>query len=191
MRPSFAPDLLALGSENAAHRIAVVWDEGSMQKEGVYIPRRDTDSVLTSTLGGMLFPGNYHRANFSVDDNGGRIEMKVLSTDGEISIDVAGTAAEEMPAGSVFSTLADASIFFEAGSCGYSEAADGGRLEGMELRVREWSVRPFAVDRLGSSYFANRSIFPEGAIDFDHALIMSDVEHEWLGLENMETDLWE
>ena len=44
IRPKFVPDLVGINSENAAHRIAVEWDENGDVKEGVFIPRRDTDS---------------------------------------------------------------------------------------------------------------------------------------------------
>jgi hypothetical protein len=47
IRPAGLPGLLGLSSENAAHRIAVEWtDAAGIQREGVYIPRRDTGSFL-------------------------------------------------------------------------------------------------------------------------------------------------
>src|SRR5438045_2881531 len=42
MRPHPMPSFLGIGSENAAHRIAVEWEENGERREGVYIPRRDT-----------------------------------------------------------------------------------------------------------------------------------------------------
>src|SRR5215217_4728686 len=62
VRPRGLPAALGLASENAAHRIAVEWDEGGAVRHGVYIPRRDTSSRLTTALGGRLFPGVHHRA---------------------------------------------------------------------------------------------------------------------------------
>jgi len=44
LRPRFSPAILGLGSENAAHRFAVEWDQDGKQCEGVFIPRRDTNS---------------------------------------------------------------------------------------------------------------------------------------------------
>ena len=47
------PAFTGISSENAAHRIAVTWeDEGGKTQEGVYIPRRDTDSMLNQLAGG-------------------------------------------------------------------------------------------------------------------------------------------
>ena len=44
LRPRFLPPSFGMHSENAAHRIAVCWeDEGDEECEGVYVPRRDTD----------------------------------------------------------------------------------------------------------------------------------------------------
>src|SRR5438309_5422257 len=44
LRPSGVPGVLGMRTENAAHRIAVEWDDHSGRRQGVYIPRRDTDS---------------------------------------------------------------------------------------------------------------------------------------------------
>src|SRR5438128_2289152 len=55
VRPKGFPGLIGIASENAAHRIAVEWDEGNEQKEGVYIPRRDTSSFFNHLAGGRIF----------------------------------------------------------------------------------------------------------------------------------------
>ena len=56
IRPRFLPAFLGISSENAAHRIAVEWDQDGEKKEGVFIPRRDTSSWLNTLAGGRLFP---------------------------------------------------------------------------------------------------------------------------------------
>jgi hypothetical protein len=35
------------------------------------------------------------------------------------------------------------------------------------------------VRRVYSSYFSDAERFPQGSIEFDHALIMRNVAHEW------------
>ncbi|WP_406291790.1 DUF2071 domain-containing protein [Embleya sp. NBC_00896] len=50
LRPDSAPFGLGLRTENAAHRIAVRWDTSDGPRSGVYIPRRDSDSVLTASF---------------------------------------------------------------------------------------------------------------------------------------------
>ena len=62
--PSWVPGWAGMRTENAAHRIAVEWDGTGGRLSGVYIPRRDTDSVATVLAGGRLFPGEHHRASF-------------------------------------------------------------------------------------------------------------------------------
>src|SRR4051812_28065039 len=52
VRPKFWPAAIGVQSENAAHRIAVEWDDNGVLREGVFIPRRDTNSRFNSLLGG-------------------------------------------------------------------------------------------------------------------------------------------
>src|SRR5688500_15375164 len=52
IRPAFVPFAAGIGSENAAHRFAVVWERHGEQQEGVFIPRRDSSSRLNTILGG-------------------------------------------------------------------------------------------------------------------------------------------
>src|SRR3954469_16093375 len=56
IRPKHVPAAFGIHSENAAHRIAVTWEEGGVTREGVYIPRRDTSSLINRLAGGRLFP---------------------------------------------------------------------------------------------------------------------------------------
>ncbi len=57
IRPKGMPFFLGISSENAAHRIAVEWeDEAGAMKEGVFIPRRDTGSRLNALAGGPSLP---------------------------------------------------------------------------------------------------------------------------------------
>src|SRR6266566_4954311 len=50
LRPGGVPGVLGLRTENAAHRIAVEWDDETGRRQGVYIPRRDTNSGLVRGL---------------------------------------------------------------------------------------------------------------------------------------------
>src|SRR5271168_187944 len=65
IRPAGLPALVGMSSENAAHRIAVEWTgEAGKSCEGVFIPRRDTGSVVNQLAGGRIFPGEHHAATF-------------------------------------------------------------------------------------------------------------------------------
>lgn len=179
IRPKRVPRMLGLSSENAAHRIAVVWNDAQGSHEGVYIPRRDTGSLMNHLAGGRLFPGEHHRASFRVDDVDNRIALEMTSADRRVRVDVAGRAATTLPSSSIFGSVEKASAFFEPGSVGYSATASGQRLDGVVLKTHSWSVAPLAMDRVFSSYFADESMFPTGSITFDCALIMRNIAHEW------------
>jgi len=59
VRPRFLPPLCGFSSENAAHRIAVEWDADGQLCRGVFIPRRDTSSLLSAFTGGRIPPPAY------------------------------------------------------------------------------------------------------------------------------------
>jgi len=185
IRPHRFPRLLGLSSENAAHRIAVLWEDETGLHEGVYIPRRDTGSLVNHLTGGRLFPGEHQRAAFHVVEYEERISLHMRSADGRVEIDLAGHSASGLPEDSTFRDLDDASAFFEAGGVGYSVTAAGRRLDGVALKTDSWEIAPLAMDRVHSSYFADREMFPAGSIRFDCALIMRNISHEWESVGNM------
>ena len=179
IRPRSMPEIVGLNSENAAHRVAVTWDEDGQAREGVFISRRDTGSQIAHLAGGRLFPGEHHHASFSVTDDESGISLLMKSDDAAVTLEIAGGVADELPAASVFASLAEASAFFKGGSLGYSVTSDPARLDGLKLETREWRVEPLQVKRIYSSYFSDEIKFPNGTIEFDHALIMRNIEHEW------------
>jgi len=180
IRPARLPAFLGVSSENAAHRIAVQWDEPSgVEREGVYIPRRDTGSWLNHITGGRIFPGEHHLAGFTVTDDGANIAMSIRARDGGMAVQLRARESDALPASSCFKSLAESSAFFEGGSVGYSVTRDCCRFDGLRLRTEGWKVRPLAVEHVESSFFANEAAFPAGSVVFDHALIMRDLPHEW------------
>jgi len=185
VRPRLMPRVLGLSSENAAHRVAVRWLSQEGEKEGVFIPRRDTGSVMNHIVGGRLFPGEHHRARFDVQEDSERISISMRSDDGEVSVEVQGRIQDSLPNSSCFSSVAEASAFFEPGAVGYSVTSDKGRLDGMELRTQGWSVQPLQVEQVRSSYFTDVTKFPKGSVEFDCALIMRNLAHEWHSCEDL------
>lgn len=182
IRPAGLPAFLGIASENAAHRFAVTWvDEQGAEKEGVYIPRRDTGSLLNHLAGGRIFPGEHHRAQFTVEDDGERIDFAMRSEDGSVQVRLRGSESEGWPASSRFASLEDSSRFFERGSLGYSVTRDPCRLDGLTLHALRWEVRALDVAEVESSYFSDATLFPPGTVEFDHALVMRDIPHEWHG----------
>ncbi|MCE9606989.1 MAG: DUF2071 domain-containing protein [Planctomycetia bacterium] len=185
IRPSWLPSWLGIGSENAAHRAAVVWQAGNERREGVYVQRRDTNSRLNTLLGGRLFPGFHHHARFDVEETTERYSLKMTSDDGVTNLAVRGHIAPALPSGSVFTSLDEASRFFAAGSLGYSPTPDGKTFQGLELRCDGWHVEPLAVEEVRSSVFDDPTIFQPGSITFDHALLMRNIQHAWHEQEDL------
>lgn len=189
VRPRLMPSFLGLSSENAAHRIAVRWrDDDGSEREGVFIPRRDTDSAVNHLGGGRVFPGEHHHARFTVEERGDRIDLAMWSDDGIVSVHVRGRTATVLPGSSSFGSLAAASAFFEGASFGYSVTRDAGRLDGLELRTHDWRIEPLDVSEVHSSWFGDTSRFPPGSVEFDCALAMRNVDHEWRSADDLYVD---
>jgi hypothetical protein len=203
LRPLGLPAWLGVGSENAAHRIAVEWDADGRTHSGVYVPRRDTSSRLNTLAGGRLFEGYQHHARFDVAETATHLEVAVESDDGVTRLAVGAdvvddidhadandaeadagradtTAARPLP-GSTFASLAEASAFFEAGAVGYSDTPAPGRYQGLELCCHGWRVEPLTVQSVRSSFFDDGARFPAGSVAFDCALLMRGIAHEWRG----------
>lgn len=179
LRPRLVPAALGMGSENAAHRIAVEWDQDGVTKEGVFIPRRDTNSWFNRTLGGRVFPGIFEQSRFETGDDGSRFHVHVLREDGETEILFRGHRSESLSAGSLFPSLEAASEFFLLGSTGYSATHDEGHYHGMELAALNWKVTPLEIDEVQSHFYGDVSRFPSGSVEVDCALVMENIEHEW------------
>ncbi len=186
LRPSFVPSWLGISSENAAHRIAVEWrDETGRLRDGVYIPRRDTDSRFNTLVGGRLFPGMHHHARFNVHETADHFDIALRSDDGGTKLTLRATLAPELPKTLVFQSLAGASAFFESGALGYSATLDPRRFQGLELRCLQWQVEPLAVEEVHSSFFEDAAVFPPGSVEFDCALLMRGIRHAWHAREDL------
>jgi hypothetical protein len=185
VRPRVMPSILGVSSENAAHRIAVEWEQDGKTKEGVFIPRRDTSSRLNTAVGGRLFPGVHHHAVFDVHEDDDRYRIELKSDDRLAHLLVDGHVVPALPSTSIFGSLEQASDFFERGSLGYSVTAVPGRFDGLELRTFNWHVQPLAVRTVASSFFDNATLFPAGSVEFDCALLMRRIEHEWHAKERL------
>ncbi|GGG50608.1 DUF2071 domain-containing protein [Bizionia arctica] len=184
IRPKGFPKQMGISSENGAHRIAVEWIENGNLKEGVYIPRRDTSSKLNSLAGGTIFPGIHHLAKFTVNEKDGVYEVSFISDD-NTSLSIKAKKTNKWNKESVFENLQCVSDFFENGSVGYSP--DNTDFEGLELKAYNWEVSLLEVENVKSSFFENERIFPKGSVMFDNALLMTGIEHEWIGLKKIKS----
>lgn len=184
MRPSHAPRWAGLRSENAAHRVAVEWDTARGPKTGVYIPRRDSDSWVNILLGGRIYPGEHHRARFTVTETDEDLHVAYQALDGSAHVDVSVHVMKELSDSRLFADLDEASAFFEAGSVGYSATREPQRFDGLALKTSAWKVEPTAVTHARSSFF-DGSAFPAGTAELDCALLMRRVSVRWAPLASL------
>lgn len=184
IRPQGWPIWLGVASENAAHRVAVEWDDLGGTHTGVYIARRDSSSWLNVLVGGRLFPGAHGHARFRAAEVEGRLRWEVHNARG-LSIRIAGRISPTIPGNSVFRSVEEASQFLREGSEGYSVTATPGRYDGLELRTETWKLEAFAPDEVTSSYFEDERLFPAGSATFDSAFLMRDIRHAWHSLPDV------
>lgn len=175
-----SPSFLRITSENAAHRFLVKYTKGKEEFTGVYIPRRDTDSILNVLLAGKVFSWPHYSASFLVNEANGNYSVKMRSKDDHCMVRVEAQLADTFPSRSMFDSLNHASDCFHGCAVGISPSIEARTFKTIELRTQRWAVKPLHVSLLESSYFENKSLFPVGSIEFDNALLMEGIEHEWL-----------
>lgn len=179
LRPRGLPSTFGLRTENAAHRIAVEWDEFGTTRAGVFIPRRHSDSRLTLWLGGRVFPGVHHHARFRVEETENRIRVAFDSVDGATTVDVTVDVEPSLTGSQLFADVNQASQFFEQAAVGFSPARNASRLEAVRLTTSAWHVEPCRVVRSRSSFFEDTTRFPAGGVHLDSALVMRKVPVLW------------
>ncbi|NOS70780.1 MAG: hypothetical protein HOP33_12710 [Verrucomicrobia bacterium] len=190
IRPKGLAAAFGVSSENAAHRIAVAWDEHGVTREGVFIPRRDTSSALQSLVGGRIFPGIHHPADFLVEESGDDYRLQMKSRDDATQVRLHARRTKQLPSSSLFESLEEASDFFARGSAGYSATERTNCCDGLELFTAGWQVEPLDVLAVESSFFDDHATFPTGTIEFDCALLMRNISHEWRSLPQMKGEAW-
>ena len=178
-RPSWLPGWFGFRSENAAHRFAVEWDDNGETNAGVYIPRRDTNSLVVAVAGGPVFPGVHHRARFDVTESSDEIRIALDSSDRMVRVEVEARSTDQLDS-QLFETTADAMQFFKRGSVGWSPSATGA-LDLVRLVSDRWTARPVAVGRVISSVFDDHARFPSDRCSYDSALLMENLKATWIG----------
>ena len=179
LRPQGLPQVLGLSSENMAHRIAIRYPTPNGMKDGVFIWRRDTDQRAVALLGGRVFPGVHRHAQFDVRENQERIVMDVRTQhrEADVSLKAASTAAWN--GSKVFQVFEEACAFFRRGDCGFSCSRNGATLEGIQLHPLKWQMSPLRIEYAAASFYEDAKHFPKGSIEFDCALLMRGIPHQW------------
>ena len=176
----YSPSLLRITSENAAHRFLVKYKHEGRETCGVYIPRRDTDSTLNVLLAGKIFSWPHYPARFETKERNGDYTVKMESEDHNTSLNVQASLTDVFPANSMFDSIDHASRTFQSCPVGISPSTTPNQFKTIQLKTMTWSVKPLQVHKLQSSFFEDRSLFPEGSIHFDNALLMEGIAHEWV-----------
>jgi len=179
-RPAFIRPPIGWGAENAAHRIAVQWDEpgSATPRTGVYIPIRHSASRIPALIGGRLFPGVHRHARFDVSETAGRLQVGLTAPDVSVRADVE-VVADAAWSSSLFADVRAASDFYRAGAVGWSPShGPVGRpvYDGLELKTDAWSVSGGRIRSLESSFF---DALPPGSAEPDSVLVMRDVPMRW------------
>jgi hypothetical protein len=151
----------------------------------VYIPRRDTQSRLTTLLGGRVFPGAHHHARFSVTETAQRLQVAFRSDDGAVEVDVTVLVEPTLAESQLFADVDEASRFFEQGAVGFSPGRDPSKLETVRLSTHAWRVEPCRILSSRSTFFEDPSRFPPGAAEIDCALVMRKVPVIWDALPDI------
>jgi hypothetical protein len=179
LRPKGIPAALGLSSENMAHRVAVRYPTREGMRDGVFIWRRETDQCLVALLGGRLFPGAHHSAGFVIDEGTEGLSMAVKTEGALADVDFAGFYETAWQPDSIFPAFDNAVEFFRRGDCGFSCSLQAGRLDGLRLKTLKWEMSPLRISRLHSAFFQDGQRFSSNAIQFDCALLMRGIPHEW------------
>ena len=185
LRPIGLPGWIGLGSENAAHRIAVEWEDATGLRTGVYIPRRDSSSMANVAVGGRLYPGVHHYADFRVSESATELSVAFTAKDATADVAVSVQIAEDLTGSTLFRDVTQASGFFEQGSAGFSATADPCRFDGLELHTSAWKVEPAIVTAAHSSFFDDPVAFPAGTAELDCALVMRHIPVVWEPLPSL------
>lgn len=172
LRPAWFRPRIGWGAENAAHRIAVEWDDATGTHNGVYIPERHSASRLAVLAGGRIFPGFHKLARFTGAETADRVA--VAFTAPGMKVDAKVVIRPELTS-TLFADLATASAFFRSGAVGWSPARDGS-LEGLRLDTNFWHVDAAEAAHVSSSFF---DALPAGSAQLDCVLVMRDVPITW------------
>jgi hypothetical protein len=172
--PRFLPFPVFGASENGALRFAVEWEQDGQLRQGVFIPARYTTSRVAAFAGMRYFPGKHYMAKFEVEESAECFRIRLDSD--HLRLDVTARTTTTLTGSQVFDSLEEASAFFHGGAYGYSEAKAKDSFDGVELRFPEWKMSPLAVEQVSCDYFEDRTRFPAGTAEFDHGLMMRDLD---------------
>ncbi|HMK11746.1 MAG TPA: hypothetical protein VK461_09205 [Acidimicrobiales bacterium] len=172
LRPRGLPAATGFTSQNAAHRIAVEWEQQGRRAAGTFVLARHTSARRIAAAGDRIFPGQRERADFAVDDRGPNLSVAFRSRDGVVAVD-ADVAVDDVGASELFSRPDEAWRLSIRGAMTASLRRRGGVLDWIDEHARGGRVRAASIERVTSS------LFPAAVGAPDSAIVARDVTIEW------------
>ena len=126
-----------------------------------------------------MFPGIFQKRKFECQETSSSVSVRIVREDGGVETAFLGHVVENLSSTSLFASLAEAVGFFSLGATGYSATHSKSHYHGMDLRCLDWTVLPLAVHESRSCFFDDQERFPAGTAEFDCALLMRGIDHEW------------
>ncbi len=163
---------------NVVHFLYVTQDPpAGRDSAGVLVLRRDTSSRWQSwrTPGPALL--RKHHARFRVRKWHESIEFSANSDDRVMHVALSAQLTQELPANSLFHSVADATASLRSGPayfgapCGVSHLA--------RQKSTKWKLQPLAVKRVESSLFGLPANPNGGELEFDSAFTLQSIEFGW------------
>lgn len=174
------PAPLGLNAMLVEHQAAVTWEDGGRLRHGLYIPRRDTSSLLQLMMGDRLSGGLHHLARIRARIRQDRyvVSMRGMNQEG-VRAKLMAKLTDRFPMGSVMKELETAVSFFESGKVAYSPLYKHSIFEGVEWNAQDFSIQPLRVERLEGNYWEEIAGFPKKSIFFDHAILIQGAPYQW------------
>ena len=160
-------------TQNVVHHVYVTRERvPRRERAGIFVLRRDTSSRWQSwsTAGPQVV--RKHHARFRIRRRREAIDLVADSDDRVMHVALAAQLCEQLPANSVFRSIADATAFLRP-SDAFLEAVEG--LPKTPSRSpSKWRLQPLAVERVESSLFG----WPDanGPLQFDRAFTLRSIE---------------
>jgi hypothetical protein len=172
-------------SENAGHGFAVEWDEVDGTHAGIYVARRDTDSLLNSLAGGRFFPGEQHPAGFHITERPNAVRAHLASHDKELDVRLTVERGLPFQPSTLFASLEDAIYFFETGPADYTVTRDPLRIDGVAITADLSQLEPLRVVEARSSFFEDETTFPSCSAYIDSAFMVRSLSADWRALPSL------
>jgi Uncharacterized conserved protein (COG2071) len=181
LRPSFLPAAFGRDFFLSGYRIFTRLAGGKQSLRGLRILRSDTDHGWMARAGNLLTHYNYRLCRATVADSGTELHWAIQTPQAEADLEVTVHLESELaapPAGSPFTTLAEARRF--AGPLPYTfdyEAATQSII-GIHAMRQKWNPRPVAVD-VRRNTFLEREPFCRTTPILANAFHVRDVPYQW------------